>query len=71
MRLSFVLCAFILSGCASMADCSDPYETGLRDGVLNANQSGPLAAQCSGFNEARYQEGFAEGFSRRGRVFSL
>lgn len=70
MRYSFVLC-FFLGGCASTSDCSDPYQTGVRDGVLNANQATVLGTRCSGFNEARYREGFEEGFSRRGRVFSL
>ena len=66
-----LLCLLFASGCASMADCADPYETGVRDGVLNANQVTTLGARCSGFNEARYREGFAEGFSRRGRVWAL
>jgi hypothetical protein len=61
----------IASGCATTNDCADAYQTGLRDGVLNANQTDRLGSMCSGFNNARYQEGFAEGFSRRGRVYSL
>ena len=69
--MRYSLCLLLLAGCASVADCSDPYQTGVRDGVLNANQATTLGARCSGFNEARYREGFAEGFSRRGRVYSL
>ena len=72
MRHCLALCLLHACGCAGLQQqCGDPYETGVRDGVLNVNQAGPLAAQCSGFNEARYLEGFAEGFSRRGRVWAL
>ena len=71
MRYALVICLLAISGCATTNDCADPYETGVRDGVLNANQTTRLGSMCSGFNEARYQEGFAEGFSRRGRVYSL
>lgn len=71
MRHFLALCLLLGAACASVQDCADPYQTGVRDGMLNANQAGPLAAQCSGFNQGRYLEGFAEGFSRRGRVWAL
>jgi hypothetical protein len=71
LRLPLFLCVLLLSGCASVADCNDPYQTGVRDGVLNANQLTTLGSRCNGFSEARYLEGFAEGFARRGRVFAL
>lgn len=72
MRQCLALCAFVVCGCSNLQEkCGDPYQAGVRDGVLNANQAGPLADRCSGFNEGRYMEGFAEGFSRRGRVWAL
>jgi hypothetical protein len=71
VRLAILICALIVSGCATTNDCADPYSTGVRDGVLNTNQTTRLGSMCSGFNEARYREGFDEGFSRRGRVYSL
>jgi hypothetical protein len=71
MRHFLALCLLLGAACATQEQCANPYDTGVRDGMLNANQAGPLAAQCSGFNEARYREGFAEGFSRRGRVWAL
>ena len=70
MRYSF-LCLLLASACAAVPECGDPYQTGLNHGVLNAYEADRLASRCSGFNAARYQEGFAEGFSRRGRVYSL
>ena len=71
MRYAFVLCMLAAAGCASTADCSDPYETGLNHGVLNAYEGERLAARCSGFDAARYQQGFAEGFAHRGKVYAL
>ena len=71
MRHCLAFCLLLSAACATQQECASPYETGVRDGVLNMNQAGPLAAQCSGFNQPRYLEGFAEGFSRRGRVWAL
>ena len=73
MRLSFVLCLLLAAGCAtSGSDCADAYQTGQRDGILAAEQSQRLAAQCGGsFDAARYGQGYSEGFSRRGRVMAL
>jgi len=64
----------LLSGCAGMgtADCADAFALGQNHGMLAADQSERLAAQCGGsFDAARYADGFRDGLSRRARVFSL
>jgi hypothetical protein len=73
VRRSWVLGVLFMTGCATSAsDCADAYQTGQRDGILAAEQSQRLAAQCGGsFDATRYQEGFSDGFSRRGRVMAL
>jgi len=62
-------CLLLVSGCASTggSDCStDAYQLGSRDGVLRSYEGSRHAARCgSGFNEARYSEGYAEAASRR------
>jgi hypothetical protein len=73
MQRSFLLCLLLTAGCATPAsDCADAYQTGQRDGILAAEQSQRLGAQCgASFDATRYREGFSDGFSRRGRVYSL
>jgi hypothetical protein len=66
-RLS-ILAVSLLTGCASTADCGpDWFATGQRDGRINAgSQAERYAARCGGsVDRARYQEGYAEGFSHR------
>ena len=64
-----MLCALLTWGCAGTggSDCSaDAYQLGERDGVLRSYEGSRHAARCgSGFNEARYSEGYAEAASRR------
>jgi hypothetical protein len=73
MQRSLILGLLFTAGCATSAsDCADAYQTGQRDGILAAEQSERLGAQCGGsFDTARYREGWSDGFSRRGRVYSL
>jgi hypothetical protein len=64
-----MLCALLTWGCAGTGggDCSaDAYQLGERDGVLRSYEGSRHAARCgSGFNEARYREGYADAASRR------
>jgi len=65
---TLVLCLLLLSGCAGTGgnDCStDAYELGQRDGMLRSYEGSRHGARCSGFNEARYRDGYAEAASRR------
>jgi hypothetical protein len=67
-RATVVLLLIAVSGCAGMAaDCgSDWYATGMRDARLNASsQAARYAARCSAVDTAKYEEGYAEGMSRR------
>ena len=68
MRKLSILAAVLLSGCAATADCGpDWYAIGQRDGRINAgSQAERYAARCGGtVDQARYAEGYAEGFSHR------
>lgn len=68
MRNLSILAAVFLSGCAATADCGpDWYSIGQRDGRINAgSQAERYAARCGGsVDQARYAEGYAEGFSHR------
>ena len=64
-----MLCVLLTWGCAGTggSDCStDAYQLGERDGVLRSYAGSRHAARCgSGFNEARYREGYLEAASRR------
>jgi hypothetical protein len=64
-----MVCLVFVSGCASMGgnDCAaDAFQLGERDGVLRSYEGDRHAARCgSGFNEARYREGYAEAAARR------
>jgi hypothetical protein len=64
--LSFAL---IVAGCAPLveADCGrDWYALGKHSGRLGATRPGELyAAACSSFDTARFQQGWAEGYSHR------
>jgi hypothetical protein len=69
-----LLCVLVLSGCAGMgtADCGDAYQTGQNHGMLGVDESDRLAARCgASFDRARYADGYSDGFSRRGKVWSL
>ena len=68
--LVFVAAA-LLAGCAGAGDCAgDWFATGQRDGMLNAgSQAARYAARCPGpVDTAKYEEGYSDGFSRRGRI---
>ena len=69
MRLFIGLCAALVSGCAGLStnDCAaDPFQLGERDGVLRSYEGSRYAARCgSGFDEAKYREGYADAASRR------
>ena len=72
MRVTFLLCLLAASGCASVNECGDPYQAGQTHGMLAADESDRLAARCGpSFDKARYLEGYSDGFSRRGKVWSL
>ena len=66
MRNPLLLSLALLGGCAT--DCaSDWYALGQRDGRINAGSQAMIyASQCPGkVDEARYGEGYREGFSHR------
>ena len=67
--MRFLMLSLLVAGCAGTGgnDCSaDAYQLGERDGVLRSYEGSRHAARCgSGFNEARYREGYAESASRR------
>lgn len=68
MKLLSILAVSLVAGCASTADCGpDWFAIGQRDGRINAgSQAARYAARCGGpVDEARYAEGYAEGFSHR------
>jgi hypothetical protein len=74
VRHILFLVLIAVSGCAGMgaADCGDAYELGQRHGMLAADESDRLAARCgASFDKARYSDGYSDGFSRRGKVWSL
>jgi hypothetical protein len=69
MRRLTILFVALLAGCAG--DCGpDWFAIGQRDGMINAgSQAGRYAARCPGpVDAARYEEGYSDGFSRRGRI---
>jgi hypothetical protein len=61
--------AVLLAACAPLvdADCGrDWYAAGEHSGRLGATRPGELyAAACSSFDTARFQQGWAEGYSHR------
>jgi len=68
MRRLSIFAVLLLAGCAGTADCGpDWYSIGQRDGRINAgSQAARYAARCGGtVDEARYREGYADGFSYR------
>ena len=69
MRRLTILLFALLAGCAG--DCGpDWFALGQRDGIMNAgSQAGHYAARCSGqVDTAKYEEGYSDGLSRRGRI---
>jgi len=74
MRKILLPALLALAGCAGVntADCGDAYQVGQNHGMLAVDESDRLAARCgASFDRARYSEGYSDGFSRRGKVWSL
>ena len=68
MKRLCLLGMLLLTGCASTADCGpDWFSIGERDARINAgSQIERYAARCGGpVDRARYEEGYAEAFSKR------
>jgi len=66
---AFMVCLLLATGCAGLGgnECAaDPFQLGERDGVLRSYEGSRHAARCgSGFDEAKYREGYADAASRR------
>jgi hypothetical protein len=63
-----IFISLLLGGCATASDCAgDWYAVGQRDGRLGAQmQAETYASRCSAqVDQARYAEGWREGFSAR------
>lgn len=67
MKAAVLLLGLLASGCAQFVggDCQrDWYEAGEHSGRVGATRAGDLyAAACGSFDTARFQQGWAEGYS--------
>jgi hypothetical protein len=66
MKKAILVPCILLAGCAAVTDkqcASDWYEQGHQEAMMGNRPSAERYAQCSGFQDRAYAEGWAIGYS--------